>query len=224
MKDRLFGIIVVLLILAVIYFASADQPKLETMDANCPEELVLVRDNLEKYSTTGETYLSEHWFEENVAHYKIQPDGRGLAMVVHPEAVGEAGSKCTVLFTTTNNGTNWYVLNEMFTYPGGASDCAYMGKTVVLAADDTASADVSILISYDRGSSWCEALILSDLVSYDTVRYPNLAPKIINYNDDTGFITFGWKVDADDEEYLLINQFDVNARVFTEEEYRNPEF
>ena len=164
------------------------------------------------------------WLQDCLYHYELQSGGYGLAIVVHPDQPEVSGMHNTVMYQIAHEEKEWSVLHEQFNYPKGRDAFVYMGKVAVLAIDHADSPSGTIMISYDRGVTWGTQLAFHELMDYDVARYPNLVPKVLNYNVDDGMITFGWKVDPGDADYLLINQFDVRAKAFTEEIQRHPAF
>ena len=179
---------------------------------------------LKNYMIYEEKGVRASWLSECLYHYELQSSGYGLAIVAHPGGQEAAGMHHTVMYRIAHKETEWSVLHQQFTYPKGRDIFVYMGKVAVLAIDYADRPSGTIMISYDRGASWGTELAFHELMDYDVAAYPNLVPTVLNHNVDDGLITFGWKVDPDDADYLLINQFDVHAKAFTEEIQRLPTF
>lgn len=171
----------------------------------------------------GTDKSNEIWLSEWLFHYQIQPDGHGLAFVLHPYGLDASGTTPMVIYETADGGKSWRVLQELFKIERGQRAFVYMGEIVVLAADCSKGVGGSLVISYDRGHTWSEAIPFDELIDYDPWNYENLEPYIINYNAHTGIITFGWKdgYSYESDEYILINQFDANTCRFVEEVYRS---
>ena len=166
------------------------------------------------------------YMEEEMFHYQMQSDGRGLALMNHPD--GQAmGFLYAVMYETTDGGQTWNVLHDTFAYDRGESVFVYMGNTAVLAVNAANGIYSSLMVSNDCGRTW-KKMSLGDLVDYDEMTFDYLDPHVINYNGETGLITFGWTVACGEMEgdapYVLINQFDADNCVFVEEIYRHPDF
>lgn len=179
---------------------------------------------LKNYMTYGRIGVRAGWLSECLYHYDKQSNGYGLAIVAHPDGQDISGMHNAVMYQIKYKEEEWSVLHEQFSYPKGRDVFVYMGSVALLAVDHADSPSGTIMISYDRGSTWGTRLAFDELMDYDVAIYPNLAPTVLNYNVDDGVITFGWKADPADADYLLINQFDVKAKAFTEEIQRKPEF
>ena len=191
-------------------------PYVGTFDTDC--------EALKSYSIYGEIGVRAGWLTDCLYHHEMQSNGYGLALVAHPDGQETAGMRNAVMYQIRYKEEEWSVLHEQFSHPKGRDEFVYMGGVAVLAIDHADSPSGTIMISYDRGATWGTRLAFHELMDYDVAAYPNLVPKVLNYNVDDGLITFGWKVDPDDLDYLLINQFDVNAKAFTEEIQRLPDF
>ena len=179
---------------------------------------------LKNYTTYGRIGVRVGWLSECLYHYELQSNGYGLAIVAHPDGQDTSEMNNTVIYEIKYKEEEWTVLHEQFSYPKGRDVFVYMGKVALLAIDHAESPSGTIMISYDRGHSWGTKLAFDALMDYDVEAYPNLVPTVLNYNVDDGIITFGWKADPSDSDYLLVNQFDVNAKAFTEGIYRHPAF
>ena len=155
-------------------------------------------------------------------HYNIQSDGRGLAIIfIDPGAMGR---NHVILYHTEDGGKNWEVRTPGLAISKGDYDIISMGDVVVMAFYGGNYVHAFLEISYDRGITWSDRIETPQLFDYDSQTLENLRPKILNYNGETGIITFGWKIRWDDEDYALINQFDVYKRKMVEEIYRHPDF
>lgn len=195
---------------------ASTNPYVGTFDTDC--------EALKNYMIYRELGVRPGWLSDCLYHYELQSDGHGLAIVVHPDQPESSGMHNTVMYRIASKEEEWSVLHEQFNYPIGRAAFVYMGKVAVLAIDHADSPSGTIMISYDRGQNWDTRLAFHEVMDYDVAAYPDLVPKILNYNVDDGLITFGWKVDPGDRDYLLINQFDVKAKAFTEEIQRLPTF
>ena len=162
------------------------------------------------------------WLDESLCHYQMQEDGHGLAVTVSPDGLVANGTMYTVMYETVDGGQHWDVLHENFSYAKGVSVLVYMGDVAVLASQASFSIHSSLMVSYDRGHTWEQTLTLADLVEYDVGEFAQLAPYVIDYDVQNGLITFCWK--KDNEEDVLINQFDVHTQQFVAELDRAPEF
>lgn len=181
---------------------------------------------LEKISKEGIADINEIWLSDYLYQYQVQPDGHGLALTLHPDGLDASGTTPTVMYETSDGGRNWNVLHERFDILRGEEVLVYMGEIAVLAANCSKGGSGELMISYDRGRTWSEEMCLHDLMDYDASLYLcGIEPYVINYNEHTGIITFGWKdVLSHQSEYLFINQFDANSCQFVEEIYRSPNF
>ena len=195
---------------------ASTNPYVGTFDTDC--------EALKNYMNYDRWGVRAGWLQDCLYHYELQSGGYGLAIVVHPDQPEVSGMHNTVMYRIAHKETEWSVLHEQFTYPKGRDVFVYMGKVAVLAIDYADRPSGTIMVSYDRGVTWNTNLAFHELMDYDVQAYPNLVPKVLNYNVDDGLITFGWKVDPGDADYLLINQFDVSAKAFTEEIQRLPGF
>ena len=180
---------------------------------------------LEQLSKEGAAEINEAWLNEGLFEYHVQPDGHGLALTLHPDGLDASGTTPMVMYETSDGGRNWNVLHERFNTTRGKRGFVYMGEIAVLAANQAKGDWGTLVISYDRGRTWSEEMCLHDLMDYDASLYGGIEPYVINYNEHTGIITFGWKDYASPQsEYLFINQFDANSCQFVEEIYRSPNF
>lgn len=195
---------------------ASTNPYVGTFDTDC--------EALKNYMNYDRWGVRAGWLQDCLYHYELQSGGYGLAIVAHPDGQDTSGMHRTVMYQIAHKETDWSVLHEEFSYPKGRAVFVYMGKVALLAIDHADSPSGTIMISYDRGASWGTQLAFHELMDYDVEAYPNLVPKVLNHNVDDGIITFGWKVDPGDADYLLINQFDVKAKAFTEEIQRHPDF
>lgn len=211
-----------LILAAVLLIASCGMQEQEHEYAECYKADCKI---LEKISKEGIDSIDGNWLMECLYQYHVQPDGHGLAMMLHPVGCDASGTTPTVLYETSDGGRNWNVLHERFDISRGKEVLVYMGEIAVLAADCSKGGGGELMISYDRGRTWSERMSLVRLLDYDTSQYDSVEPYVINYNEYTGLITFGWKEGWNREsEYILINQFDANTCQFVEEVYRSPDF
>lgn len=181
---------------------------------------------LQEISRNGvEDSRNQDYINEALLFYHVQTDGHGLAFTMHPDGMDASGTTYMVVYETADGRERWDVLHECFRVDRGRNAVVYMGEVVVLAADCSKGTGGSLVISYDRGHTWSEKMHLHELMDYDISRYSNIEPYVINYNEHTGIITFGWKGGYDyGSEYLLINQFDASSCEFVEEVFRSPDF
>lgn len=168
--------------------------------------------------------INRDWLQECLFHCQIQPDGHGLAMLLHPVGLDASGRTPVVMLETGNGGKSWDVLHERYDLVRGGRAFVYMGETAVILANSSKGDGGSAVFSYDRGRTWTGTVCFDELMDYDVEVWPDLEPHVLNYNADTGIITMGWKALWGNEDYLLINQLDVYSRQIIEEIYRSPEF
>lgn len=214
--------LMILILIVAVALAACGQET--TLNPEYAEYYARDCQKLEEISSNGMEAVNQDWVAEELFHYQVQPDGHGLATVMHPQGMDASGTTYSVMYETSDGGKNWNVLHEMFGFTRGADAFVYMGEVVVLAADQSKGSFGTLVISYDRGRTWSDEMYLHELFSYDNERFENIKPHVINYNEHTGIITFGWSEDYAPGNYLLINQFDVGACAFLEEVYRHPDF
>ena len=183
---------------------------------------------LEKIGESGIRDMeASKYCEENYYYYKVQQDGHGLAIMRHPDGLDASGFTYTMLYESKDGGKNWKLLNDNFIFPRGDGDFVYMGEIAVIAHDCDKAMCGALRISHDRGHSWSDEVSFLDLIEINEETFSNPIPHAINYNEDSGIITFGWTAGYSDlfeiDEYVLINQFDVNTCRFVEEVYRHPD-
>lgn len=184
---------------------------------------------LKRIARAGYTVRPEEsWkYHPYLSFYRIQPDGHGLAIVDSAD-VDMSSLTYVTLYETADGGNSWTMLDGPVQVNKGICETVYMGEVVLIAAENAKAGYGTVMISYDRGHTWGEYLGFDDMFSYDSETYLNLVPHIINYNTETGIITFGWTLrydeQIDSETYVLINQFDVMACRVVEEIYRHPDF
>lgn len=179
---------------------------------------------LTEYAQTGMVAGDGVWEAEQLYHYQVQEDGHGLAITAWPGGMDASGSTYGILYETADGGKNWNLLDSCFAYGRGQSVFVYMGEVALIAADNYKVGYGDLQISYDRGHSWEVGYAFPDLIDYDYEKSGSIIPSIINYNEDTGLITFGWDSWFGGEGYELINQFDVREQRFVQELYRHPDF
>lgn len=168
--------------------------------------------------------INRDWLCEYLFHYQIQPDGNGLAMLLHPDGLDASGRTPVVMLETRNGGKSWDVLHECYNLTRGDRAFAYMGETAVILANHSKAYGGCAVFSYDRGRTWTDSVGFDELMDYNVEEWPDLEPHVLNYNADTGIITLGWKDCWENGDYLLINQLDAYSRQIIEEIYRSPEF